>query len=88
VRDERDLFLLWNHDGFRHRSTDPRLGGTACYETSGPQKSRPPQDVGPFPAIVAEDPTVDVKGMGCEIEGAARKDCLVMYEGEKHVVSF
>ncbi|KAJ0116659.1 hypothetical protein J7T55_009809 [Diaporthe amygdali] len=41
---------------------------------------------GPFPVFVAdEDPRVDVKGMACEIEGAARKDRLMAYEGEKYV---
>lgn len=41
---------------------------------------------GPFPAFVAdEDPRVDIKGMACEIEGAARKDRLLAYEGEKYV---
>lgn len=40
---------------------------------------------GPFPAFVAdEDPRVDVKGMACEIEGAARKDRLAAYEGQKY----
>lgn len=41
---------------------------------------------GPFPVFVAdENPRVDVKGMACEIEGAARKDRLAAYEGEKYV---
>lgn len=40
---------------------------------------------GPFPVFVAdEDPRVDVKGMACDIEGAARKDRLAAYEGEKY----
>lgn len=40
---------------------------------------------GPFPAFVAdEDPRVDVKGVACEIEGAARKDRLAAYEGQKY----
>lgn len=42
--------------------------------------------LGPFPAFVAdEDPRVEVKGIACEIEGAARKDRLAAYEGEKYV---
>lgn len=41
---------------------------------------------GPFPAfVIDEDPRVEVKGMACEIEGAARKDRLEAYEGEKYV---
>lgn len=41
---------------------------------------------GPFPVFVAnQDPRVEVKGMACEIEGAARKDRLAAYEGEKYV---
>ncbi|KAG8156321.1 hypothetical protein KVR01_013773 [Diaporthe batatas] len=41
---------------------------------------------GPFPAFIAdENPRVDIQGMACEIEGAARKDRLLAYEGEKYV---
>jgi hypothetical protein len=41
---------------------------------------------GPFPAFIADQsPRVDIKGMACEIEGAARKDRLLAYEGEKYV---
>jgi hypothetical protein len=40
---------------------------------------------GPFPAFVADQsPRVGVKGMACEIEGAARKDRLAAYEGGKY----
>lgn len=40
---------------------------------------------GPFPAFVADqEPTVDVRGVACEIEGADRKDRLAAYEGWRY----
>lgn len=35
--------------------------------------------------VADQNPRNEVKGMACEIEGAARKDRLVAYEGEKYV---